>query len=70
MSQDITEKAIKLLNPAQQALFSSILWQGAKPCSQCGGTIHSRYEPKANAWVCAGCYNELAVTKGWEIHHA
>ena len=66
MSQDITTRAIQVLNPAQQALFASILWHGANPCSQCGGTLHSKFEQNAEAYVCAGCYNEFAVEKGWE----
>jgi hypothetical protein len=44
----------------------SVLWTGAKPCSMCGGSIHSQYEPTAKAYVCAGCYNEFALEKGWE----
>ena len=39
---------------------------GARPCSDCGGVIQSQWEPKAQAWVCAGCYNQFAVERGWE----
>jgi hypothetical protein len=28
--------------------------------------MHSRWMPNASAWVCAGCYNDFAVEKGWE----
>jgi len=46
---------------------STVLWNGAQPCSQCGSKLHSKYEPNAAAWVCAGCYNEFAQEKGWEV---
>lgn len=42
------------------------LWSGKSPCSQCGGFIHSQYEPTAKAFVCAGCYNDFAEEMGWE----
>lgn len=42
------------------------LWHGVSPCSECGGTLHSKYEPIARAFVCAGCYNEFAQGNGWE----
>lgn len=45
---------------------SGVLWAGDKPCSFCGSTLHSQYESKAQAYVCAGCYNEFAQEKGWE----
>jgi ribosomal protein L37AE/L43A len=45
---------------------STVLWNGAYPCSLCNSKLHSRYEPNAKAWVCAGCYNEFALEKGWE----
>lgn len=60
MAQDVN--ANKLL----KALIDSILWHGDEPCSECGGTMHSKWEPKASGWVCAGCYNDFAVEKGWE----
>jgi len=53
-------------NTLALALMSSILWHGDKPCSECGGTMHSQYEKNARAYVCAGCYNEFAYQKGWE----
>jgi hypothetical protein len=28
--------------------------------------MHSQYEKNARAYVCAGCYNEFALEKGWE----
>jgi hypothetical protein len=45
---------------------SGVLWAGDKPCSMCASTLHSQYESKAQAYVCAGCYNEFALEKGWE----
>jgi len=66
MSRDITLEALSLLPVQAQAQVKSILGYGAKPCSECGGTIHSKYEPNAGAHVCAGCYNDFAVEKGWE----
>jgi hypothetical protein len=36
------------------------------PCSMCTGTMDSKWEINASDWVCAGCYNEFAVKKGWE----
>lgn len=45
---------------------SGILWNGDKPCSECGSKLHSQYEAKAKAYVCAGCYNEFALERGWE----
>jgi hypothetical protein len=45
---------------------STVLWNGAKPCSMCGSKLQSKWEPTASAWVCAGCYNEFALEKGWE----
>jgi hypothetical protein len=62
----ITPEVFSLLPAEAQQKIKSILWHGDKPCSQCGGTMHSKYEPKASAWVCAGCYNDLALEKGWE----
>jgi hypothetical protein len=46
--------------------IKSVLWTGEKPCTMCGGFIQSQYEPNAQAYVCAGCYNEFALEKGWE----
>lgn len=43
-----------------------LTWHGAYACVMCKGTMHSQYEPNAAAWVCAGCYNEFALEKGWE----
>jgi hypothetical protein len=45
---------------------STVLWNGAQPCSQCGCKLQSKWDPTASSWVCAGCYNELAFEKGWE----
>jgi hypothetical protein len=28
--------------------------------------MHSQYEKNARTYVCAGCYNEFALEKGWE----
>ena len=67
MSQDITAKEIRrFLSLGEQGLVSRILWHGAKPCRECGGTMHSKWEPNASAWVCASCYNDFAVRFGWE----
>lgn len=67
MSIDISSSQIKkFLSLGDQGLVSRTLWHGLKPCSECGGTMHSKYEPTAKAYVCAGCYNEFAVEKGWE----
>jgi len=44
----------------------SVLWHGAQPCRECNGTMHSKWEPNASAWVCASCYNDFAVRFGWE----
>ena len=64
---DISQPDIKkFLSLGEQGLVSPILWHGARPCSQCGGTMHSKWEPTASAWVCAGCYNEFAIDNGWE----
>lgn len=49
-----------------QAVITNTLWHGSMPCSQCGGTLHSKWEPSAAMWVCAGCYNEFALEMGWE----
>jgi DNA-directed RNA polymerase subunit M/transcription elongation factor TFIIS len=46
--------------------ITNTLWHGVSPCSECGGTLHSKYEPIARAFVCAGCYNEFAEANGWE----
>lgn len=51
---------------SNNAFKKPVLWMGEKPCSQCGGKLHSKWEPTASAWVCAGCYNEFALEKGWE----
>ena len=45
---------------------STVLWNGVYPCSLCGCKLHSQFEFKAKAYVCAGCYNEFALEKGWE----
>lgn len=66
MSKDITLEALSLLPAQAQEQIKSVLWHGARPCSQCGGTMHSKWEPNASAWVCAGCYNDFAEEKGWE----
>lgn len=67
MSIDISSSQVKkFLSLGEQGLVSRTLWHGAQPCSQCGGTMHSKWEPTASSWVCAGCYNELALEKGWE----
>ena len=67
ITTDLTIEVIKkLLSLEAAGLASSILWQGEKPCSQCGSKLHSKYERNAAAWVCAGCYNEFAVEMGWE----
>ena len=67
ITTDLTIEAIKkLLSLEAAGLASHILWHGAKPCSECGGTMHSQYEKNARAYVCAGCYNEFAYQKGWE----
>ena len=64
---DLTQEAIKkFLSLGDAGLVSSVLWHGLKPCSECGGTMHSKYEKTARAYVCAGCYNELALERGWE----
>ena len=44
----------------------TVLWEGERPCSKCTGKVHSKWEPSAKAWVCAGCYNEFAYVLGWE----
>jgi len=36
------------------------------PCYLCGCKMHVQYEIKAKDFVCAGCYNEFALEKGWE----
>jgi formamidopyrimidine-DNA glycosylase len=55
------------LDAIVKALINSpVLWQGEKPCAECGGLIHSQYEATAKQYVCAGCYNELAYERGWE----
>ena len=36
------------------------------PCYLCTGKMHVRYEVKAKDFVCAGCYNDFALEKGWE----
>ena len=46
----------------------AVLWYGDEPCSECGSKLHSKWEPTAKAWVCAGCYNELAYPYGWEYY--
>jgi hypothetical protein len=51
---------------SSNAFKKPVLWIGAQPCSECGGKLHSKWEPTASAWVCAGCYNEFAYEKGWE----
>jgi hypothetical protein len=67
MSIDITQEAIKkFLALGEAGLVSRVLWHGQQPCSMCKGTMHSKYEPNAFAWVCAGCYNDFALEKGWE----
>ena len=45
---------------------STVLWEGAQACSKCTSKVHSKWEPTAKAWVCAGCYNEFAYPYGWE----
>ena len=62
----MTQEVLDLLPVEIQAQVKPILWHGAQPCSECGGTIHSKYEVNASAWVCAGCYNDFAEEKGWE----
>ena len=67
MSKEVfVAQSRKFFKLADQGLVSPTLWHGAYPCSQCGGTMHSKWEPTASAYVCAGCYNELAEEKGWE----
>ncbi len=56
----------KFFKLADHGLVSRTLWHGAYPCSECGGTMHSRWEPNASAYVCAGCYNDFAYERGWE----
>ena len=43
----------------------AVLWYGDEPCSECGCKLHSQYETSARAYVCAGCFNELAEDCGW-----
>ena len=62
----IPSEVLNLLPAQAQEQIKSVLWQGVYPCSLCGSKLHSRREPNASAWVCAGCYNEFAVEKGWE----
>ena len=62
----IPSEVLDLLPAEIQQQIKSTLWHGTKPCSMCRGTLHSKYEANASAWVCAGCYNEFAVEKGWE----
>jgi len=59
--------AATLINPGNLIVPSGVLWHGARPCSQCGGTLHSQYERNAGAWVCAGCFNEFAEQCGWVV---
>ena len=51
---------------ATSHVYRPAVWHGEVPCVYCKGTLHSQYESKASTYVCAGCYNELAVKKGWE----
>jgi hypothetical protein len=62
----IPDEVLSLLPAGVQQQIKSVLWHGAKPCYQCGGTLHSKYEQNAGAYVCAGCYNEFAIDMGWE----
>ena len=62
----IPQEVLDLLPAQAQEQIKSVLWHGANPCSECGGTLHSKFEQNAEAYVCAGCYNEFAVEKGWE----
>ena len=48
------------------AFKKPVLWTGVYPCFLCGSKLHSQFEFKAKAYVCAGCYNEFALEKGWE----
>lgn len=63
----IPSEVFDLLPAEIQQQIKSILWHGEKPCSQCGGTLHSKYEQVARAWVCAGCFNEFAEDCGWVV---
>lgn len=36
-------------------------------CIICNSAHGTQWEPKANAIVCAGCYNDFAIEKGWEV---
>ena len=63
---DIPNEVLDLLPAIARQQIKSVLWHGANPCSECGGTLHSKWMPKASAWVCAGCYNDFADEKGWE----
>jgi hypothetical protein len=58
--------AATLINPGNLVVPSNTLWHGVYPCVMCSSTIHSQFEFKAKAYVCAGCYNEFALEKGWE----
>jgi DNA-directed RNA polymerase subunit RPC12/RpoP len=58
--------AATLINPGNLIVPSGVLWNGVYPCSLCGSKLHSQFEFKAKAYVCAGCYNEFAQEKGWE----
>jgi hypothetical protein len=31
---------------------------GSYLCTDCGGTLHAKWEPKYATTLCAGCYNE------------
>ena len=62
----IPQEVLNLLPAQAQEQIKSVLWHGANPCSECGGTLHSKWMPNASAWVCAGCYNDFADEKGWE----
>ena len=63
---NIPQEVLDLLPAQAQEQIKSVLRHGAKPCSECGGTMHSKWMPNASAWVCAGCYNDFAEEKGWE----
>jgi hypothetical protein len=62
----IPDEVLSLLPAQAQEQIKSVLWHGANPCSQCGGTLHCKFEQNAEAYVCSGCYNDFAVEKGWE----
>lgn len=47
----------------------AVLWEGERPCSKCTGKVHSKWEPSAKAWVCAGCYNEFSHSQDEEVKH-